>query len=532
MGMIYQLLFLAVVSPGRQLGLRKAVIAHLLILLGCLWAVRANPAGAGVLLGHVLLTVGIAEGAILIGWRLTQFPKNLGLEFLLVSPEPPWRFFTLEALVGMLRLGLVTISGLPLLILLMQTGHLEPGDVAVLLALPYVSGLVVGLGLTWWVYEPAGYRKLGERFVLLSVLLYLGVGVLAGEQLRNWLNLLPATLALLVFNGFEALHRYNAFSILQFWMEEPLTVAWPRLAGLFAVSTIALSFFLIRGACRLLGHFHELHYLPARNFNESQGRDMGEHPLSWWAVRRVSSYSGRVNLWLATGISVLYSAYLLAGSHWPSWLGRSVFELFDRSGGAPMLTTVLIVLAAVPAAFQYGLWDSNSQERCRKLELLLLTRVTGADFWRASAAAAWARGKGYFYAALLLWGATALAHPLQALSCLAALAAGVILWVLYFALGFRAFTRGSSGGNLGLLLTIGLPVLAYALYKQVGPPLTALVPPGAVFMAGSGGQMLYLALGALAATLLALIVARRAILQCKGSLAAWYEAHQGNAAVE
>ena len=328
--MIYQLLFLAVVSPGRQLALRKAVIAHVLILLGCLWAVRASPANGGILLGHIVLTVGICEGAILIGWRQTQFPKNLGLEFLLVSPEPPWQLFAGEALVGMLRLGLVTLSGLPILILLMQTGHLDPGDVAVLLALPYISGLVVGLGLTWWVYEPAGFRKLGERFVLLSVLLYLAVGVLAGEQLRNWLTLLPAPLALLVFNAFEALHRYNAFSILQYWMEESPALAWPRLAGLFAASAVAVSFFLIRGACRLLGHFHELHYLPARNRHERRADEMGDHPLSWWAVRRVRLL-GRVNLWLATGVSVLYSLICLQPELADLGWGE-VIELFDRAG--------------------------------------------------------------------------------------------------------------------------------------------------------------------------------------------------------
>ncbi len=414
----------------------------------------------------------------------------------------------------------------------MPTGHLQLSDVFILLALPYLSGIVVGLGLTWWIYEPANYRCIGERVVLLSVLLYLAVGVLAGEQLRNWLNLLPAPLALFIFNGFEAIHRYNAFSILQFWMEESPALAWPRMAGLLAGSGLAVFFFLARGSSRLLGHFHELHYLPARRKHERAGVDIGEHPLSWWAVRRVSGYSGRVNLWLATGIAVLYSAYLLAGTHWPHWLGRSVFELFDRAGGAPTLTTVLVVLAAVPAAFQYGLWDSNSQERCRKLELLLLTRLSGQDFWRASAAAAWVRGRGYFYAALLLWTATAIAHPAELLPCVAALAVGIILWVFYFSLGFRAFTRGSNGGNLGLLLTIGLPVLAYALHRQFGAVYTALVPPGAVYVAGNGGQMISLMLGALAATLVTLIVARRAIMQCKGSLAAWYATHHGNVVVE
>src|SRR5262245_56801422 len=104
LAMVYQLLFLAVVSPGRQLSLRKTAIAHVLIMLGGLWIVRASPAGGAILLGHIALTVGICEGAILIGWRLTQFPKNLGLEFLLVSPEPPRRLFAAEALVGVLRL--------------------------------------------------------------------------------------------------------------------------------------------------------------------------------------------------------------------------------------------------------------------------------------------------------------------------------------------------------------------------------------------------------------------------------------------
>ena len=94
------------------------MIAHVLILLGCLWIVRAGPSSCAILVGHIALTVGICEGAIMIGWRLTQFPKNLGLEFLLVSPEPPRRLFAAEAFVGALRFGLVTLSGLPILILL------------------------------------------------------------------------------------------------------------------------------------------------------------------------------------------------------------------------------------------------------------------------------------------------------------------------------------------------------------------------------------------------------------------------------
>src|SRR5262249_19163823 len=88
---------------------------------------------------------------------------------------------------------------------------------------------------------------------------------------------------------------------------------------------------------------------------------IGHRPLSWWAVRRVTEYSGRVNLWLAGGFGILYAAYVLAGTHWPPWLGRIVFEITDSKGGISMLTTGLVLLAAAPAAMQYGLWDSNAQ---------------------------------------------------------------------------------------------------------------------------------------------------------------------------
>ena len=70
-----------------------------------------------------------------------------------------------------------------------------------------------------------------------------------------------------------------------------------------------------------------------------------------------------------------------------------------------MIATALMLLATVPAAFQYGLWDSSAQDRCRRLELLLLTRLDARDYWEAAAAAAWRRGRGYFAVAVLLWAA-------------------------------------------------------------------------------------------------------------------------------
>src|SRR5690606_2717204 len=114
----------------------------------------------------ILLIAGIIEGALLIGWRLSQMPKSQALEFLLVSPLRPGRLFLAEALVGLARLALITLSGLPILLLLIYQGCLYPEDVTVLLALPLVWGAVTGLGLATWAYETEAVRRIGERVVV------------------------------------------------------------------------------------------------------------------------------------------------------------------------------------------------------------------------------------------------------------------------------------------------------------------------------------------------------------------------------
>src|SRR5262249_53622262 len=155
-----------------------------------------------------------------------------------------------------------------------------------------------------------------------------------------------------------------------------------------------------RGACRLQGHFHERHYEPAKDVSGEKRPAVGNQPLSWWAVKRVTEYSGRINLYLAGGFCLLYALYVLAGDPWPVWMGRRIFQMCDMAGGAAILGAALVVLAAVPAAFQYGLWDSSVQDRCRRLELLLLTNLQPRDYWDAAASAAWVRGRGYFLTAV------------------------------------------------------------------------------------------------------------------------------------
>ena len=43
----------------------------------------------------------------------------------------------------------------------------------------------------------------------------------------------------------------------------------------------------------------------------------GAEPLTWWALKRVTEYSGRVNFWLAGGFGLVYALYVAAEDQWP-----------------------------------------------------------------------------------------------------------------------------------------------------------------------------------------------------------------------
>lgn len=523
---------LAAASPTRRHALRTLIVAHVAALglttLGLAWlSVRARPLAVG----NVLLIAGIIEGALIIGWRLTQLPKSQALEFLLVSPLRPGRVLLAEALVGLARLALVTLSGVPLLLLLVTHGVVYRADLPALLLVPYVWGAVTGLGLTAWAYEPDMVRRWGERVLVVLILFYLVVGVLAAEHLPQWLAALPDGVGHRLFAGFQSFHEYNPFGVMRFAMEQ--SPAWARGRVEFATwlgagLTVAL---LLRAAARLQGHFQELHYKPATSAKGEKRIAVGDRPLTWWAVKRVSRYSGRINLWLAGGFGVLFAAYTVFADEWPVWLGRQVFTTFENLGGIPMLTTALVLLAAVPAAFQYGLWDSNTQDRCRRLELLLLTHLDGRAYWHAAASAAWRRGRGYFAVAIVLWLAAAIAGKLGATQVLAAFAAGVILWGLYFALGFRAFSKGMQANTLGIVLTLLVPIATWLLLAGDWPKAAAWLPPGSVFGAAKELSSSWL-IGPLAGGLAALWIGRVARTHCDRELRRWYEGHHGMAAVE
>jgi hypothetical protein len=530
--MLRVFLSMAFQSPGRQQAFRRMVVAHI-GLMGILLLTQGGgkPGEPSVALGLALLVAGIVEGAVLIGWRLTQLPKSQALEFLLVTPLRPRQLFFAESLVGLLRLALTTLVGLPILVLLATDGRLDVLDIAVLILMPFTWGAATGLGLTMWAYESMTVRRWGERILVGMLVVSLTVGALAGEKLRQWIGILPEDAGRYVLLGLEAFHRYNPFAVMTFWLKQDALVAMDQMIGVEIAALVAVVLFLVRGARRLQTHFHEIHYQPSFLRSERGRGRPGDRPLAWWAVRRVSRYSGRINLWLAGGFGVMYALYTIAGDQWPAWLGRRVFWVCDNVGGLPSLATALTVLAAVPAAFQYGLWDSNAQERCRRLEMLLLTKLSGRDYWGAAAAAAWKRGRGYFATALLLWTAGFIAGQLSGPQAIAAAATGVLLWALYFTLGFRAFARGFQANGMGMLLTVGLPLLAF-LSAQAGlPMLAAVVPPGGVQAAGQGIFSMASLSGALLCGAITLCVGRHALLHCESDLRAWYERRHGSKAL-
>jgi len=523
---------MAAQSPGRQQALRRAIMAHVLILGGTvavLTGLQPTPIPF-MFLGQVLLILGIIEGATLLGWRLAQLPKSQSLELLFMSPLRPRWLFVAELLVGLARIALVTLSGLPLLLILVAIGLLTPLDLVPLLLLPFTLAVLTGLTLIVWAYEHRAVRRWGQRFFLVMTLVYLIVGVLAGEKLTMWLHQLPEDLGYSIFTSVRGLHRYNPFSLMRTWLDAGYEEAWEAMAWLEAIGLLLIGLLTWRGAARLQGHFQDRHYSPSLLNEKVKRPEVGETPLTWWAVKRVTQYSGGINIWLAGGFSLLYAAYTLAGSHWPTWLGRSVFQLVDRVAGLDGLTTALVVLAAVPAAFQYGLWDANAHDRCKRLELLLLTQLRGRDYWNAAAAAAWKRGRGYLAVAGVLWLAGLLSGAMSPGQVAAAMASAVLLWSLYFALGFRAFARGAQANGLGMVLTVALPLGALVLGRLGFSHLAALLPPGSVYSAGQTHHLWWIA-GAVIMATTTVSLARHSLRHCEDDLRRWYDQHHGQKVV-
>lgn len=526
---------IGMMAPGRQIAFRRVTTFHV-IILAILAALALRP-GSGPSLGviaQLLLSLGLVEGAALIGWRLTQLPKSQALEFLLVSPVRPRRVYLAEALVGIGRFALVNLAGLPVLCLYVFAGLADWSDLAPLALMPFLWGVIAGLGLTAWVYEPIRVRRIGEILGLLGLLVYLIVGVVAGENLRLWLTQLPDWLGRFLFDSVMFLHTMNPFGVVRYWFapEKADWLAWERFTELHLFGGLLALVFAVRGAWRLQGHFHDRHYRPIDSSRATQLELIGDRPLSWWAVRRVMEYSGRVNLWLAGGFALVYAAFIMAGDAWPPWMGRLVFFLFETCGGAPLVATALTVMAAVPAAYQFGLWDATVQDRCRRLELLLLSELSGKDYAHAAYSAAWTRGRGYLLGAGFLWIALAVSGRIAWWDALAAGVGGLVLWAFAFAVGFRGFATGHQTNGIASLLTLGLPMVLYGLWQAGWHTAAAFVPTAVTFIPLKTGVTFAWAAGLFVTGGIALVMIWQGVRNCDANLRRWYDTHQGQRSVE
>jgi hypothetical protein len=115
---------------------------------------------------------------------------------------------------------------------------------------------------------------------------------------------------------------------------------------------------------------------------------------------------------------------------------------------------------------------------------------------------------------------------------LAALAVGALLWSLYFALGFRAFSRGQQANGLGSLLTLGLPGLTYVLYLAGLPMLAMLLPPGSVYSAVAEPLTLTWLVSPVLMGVAGLVIARSALARADAELRAWYDLNHGKKVAE
>ncbi|QDU60820.1 hypothetical protein Pan216_16720 [Planctomycetes bacterium Pan216] len=436
-------------------------------------------------LGYTLLIAGIVEGALVLGWRLSQLPKSRSLEPLLLSPVHPPALMLGEQLVGVVQLAFLVASALPLLAGAVAFGWLDGLEVSLLVAIALLWGCFTGLALTWWAYESVIVRTWGERFSLVMVLVYLVVGGLAGEYTSRWLAAIPFGVGEWVIGGFLWFNANNPFALIHELARAQDPTVFDRIIVVHTVVAGVLVLLVLRTAFRLKGHYLDEHYRPRRSAGSSKRGKIGMHPLSWWAVRRVSQYPGRINLWLSIGVSILYASYLTLSDQWPSWLGTRIFQIFEMAGGVAGLTTVLALLASVPAVYQYGLWDSSIPDRCKRLELLLLTKLDASDYLRASWAASWHRGRGYFFAACLLWfaGVAAGRYPLAQAFC--AILAGISMVGLSFAVGFRAFARSAGSTTIGFGMSVVLPLVTWGLGANGYVTIARLLPPGMVYFAAT-----------------------------------------------
>lgn len=87
--------------------------------------------------------------------------------------------------------------------------------------------------------------------------------------------------------------------------------------------------------------------------------------------------------------------------------------------------------------------------------------------------------------------------------------------------------RGLHANGLGMLLTVGLPLLVFGADRLGWQAVGTALPPGLVHGAATESIGLAAALGAVAAAWLTVATARRTLRDGDAELRRWYDRHAG-----
>jgi len=476
-------------NAWRSTQLRAAALGSVLIVtFVSIAAVDQGPAELVERLTWTQFLLAVVCGGFLTAWRVTQLPKSRTYEFNLLTPSSDWELLAGELVAGMCRTAVVTLATAPLLAALWGVGWIAGAGCLALLIVPLAAGWLSGLLMAVVAFEPLWFRRLVERIVLMVVLVYLIVFGLLGHfcmpKIIVWWSGLTGTPAA-TFAQVGATTRYlNPFRLLGAVSHDPDSGLALRLIVVTAVLVLVGLLCFVRLVVRLRAHYEEENYIRPADHRRSV-RAIGQNPLAWWTWRRVSQFRGHINLYLTWTTLVLYAAWMLLEDRWPPWLAMSQLQMIHRLGGEAMLSVAALQLAVVPMAFLNGLWDSNSQQRVQRLELLLITPLGGRQFLQASAVAAWTRGKGYALGAIVIWSASVIAGRIHWFEAAAILLLGSCYLLLCFAVAFRNFARVESDQSVtvrGLVWSIGMPLLTFALFQMGSHTLAAATPLGSIFV--------------------------------------------------
>lgn len=448
---------------------------------------NAHPREIIARLAKAQLLIGIVTGGCLMGWRLAQLPKSRALEFTLMAPGSDWELIGGEAFSAALRTFVVLSAPLPILLVAYGAGWIGATQAAAIYAVPIAAGCLTGLGLAVAAYEPPWVRKLIERLLLFVILAYLVFCGLLGATFVPWISQQWAEWQLTsntMSTALAVIAALNPFGLVNDVAQRPELVGAVRVAAVvLLLLTLSLAC-LCRLVRRLRPHQYEENY--ERQFDgRAYRQSVGNRPLSWWTARRVSRFKGNINLYLAWATIGLYSSWLVLADRWPPWLATQLLWTIESYGGGALLAAAAVQLAVVPTAFLNGLWDSNEQQRARRLELLLVTPLAAHHYLAASVTAAWGRGRGYVLALLVLWAAALQSGRIDATTMITLLAVAGIYFLLSFAVMFRFFARTDGDNDVtirGIFWSIGLPLLTVALYQSGAWAMFAASPLGAVYL--------------------------------------------------